>query len=200
MHSADPEAVVVGRVLQSESVGLTSNTGFLIHNGYFETYKQFRTAKRPISTTKYYLGQVGLQGWVFSAIDLVLYKTNFAAITRLAVLRGLAALAFAGVLSIWVYLLAAEFGMPAALGTGLMAFYSPWLASFADNLYWVPVTWFIPAVLTWYWTVYRPDLFANSEKRFTCCMALPLLPGRFAASNILRQLPEQVRRFSCTAS
>jgi hypothetical protein len=175
VHSSDPEAVVVGRLLQSESAGLTSSTGFLIHNGYAETYRQFRTAERPISMTQYYLGQVGLQGWLFSAIDVVLYKANVAAITRLAVLRGLSALAFAAVLSIWVYLLAAEFGMPAALGAGLMAFYSPWLASFGDNLYWVPVTWFIPAVLTWYWTVYQPDLFANSEKRFYLLHGLALV-------------------------
>jgi hypothetical protein len=166
VHSGDPESLVVGRLLKSESSGITSGTGFLVHNGYATTYPQFRTAERPVSVMDYYLGQVGLQGWVFSAIDIALYKVNVPAISRLQVLRGLAALALAAVLSIWIYFLAAEFGMPAALGAGLMAFYSSWLASFADNLYWVPVTWFIPAVLTWYWTVYRPDLFAASEKRF----------------------------------
>src|ERR1700727_1766761 len=64
VHSGDPESLVVGRLLKSESSGITSGTGFLVHNGYATTYPQFRTAERPVSVMDYYLGQVGLQGWV----------------------------------------------------------------------------------------------------------------------------------------
>ncbi|MBR0814676.1 hypothetical protein JQ544_24320 [Bradyrhizobium diazoefficiens] len=165
-HGADPESLVVGRLLQSESSGLTSNTGFLIHHGYTDTYKEFRTGRRPIQMTQTYKGQVGLQGWILSAIDLAMYKAGITAPLRLTLLRVLAAMALAGTLCVWIYLIAMEFGAGAGLTAGLMILFSPWLTVFADNLYWVPVTWFIPVVLTWYWTVYRPDLLLTSPQTF----------------------------------
>lgn len=165
-HEADPESLVAGRLLESESNGLTSKTGFLIHHGYADTYREFRTGQRPISMTQTYEGQAGLQGWILSAVDLVMYKAGVAAPLRLTLLRVLAAMALAGTLAVWIYLIAMEFGAGAGLTAGLMALYSPWLTVFADNLYWVPVTWFIPVVLTWYWTVYRPDLYLTFPRTF----------------------------------
>ncbi|WP_128959602.1 hypothetical protein [Bradyrhizobium guangzhouense] len=165
-HGADPESLVVGRLIESESNGLTGNTGFLIHRGYSETYRDFRTGQRPIAMTQTYTGQVGLQGWILSAIDLPMYKAGIAAPVRLVLLRSLAAMALAAILCIWVYLIALEFGAGAGLTAGFMILYSPWLTVFADNLYWVPCTWFLPVVLAWYWTIYRPDLFAASPMRF----------------------------------
>ena len=165
-HGADPESLVVGRLLESESNGLTSATGFLIHHGYTNTYKEFRTGDRPISMTDIYAGQVGLQGWILSAIDLVMYKAGISATARLTLLRGLAALALAGTLAFWTYLIAMEFGAGAGVTAGLMVLYSPWITVFADNLYWVPATWFFPVVLTWYWTVYRPEFFLTYPRTF----------------------------------
>lgn len=163
-HGADSEPLVVGRLLESESNGLASHTGFLIHNG-LETFKEFRTGERPRSMTRTYFGTAGLQGWVLSAIDLLMYRAKIAAPARLTILHGLVAIALAGVLSFWLYLLSAEFGAAAALVTGVMILYSPWLAIFSDNLYWVPATWFVPAILTWYCAVYRPELLLGSPRR-----------------------------------
>ena len=165
-HGADSEAVVVGRMLDTESNGFASNTGFLVHNGYVDTFAQFRTGPRPISVKDLYFGNAGLQGWVMSAVDLPLYAANVDGTTRLVIAHGLVAIALAAVLSLWIYFLAVEFGPAAALAAGLTTFYSSWLTSFADNLYWVPVTWFVPAVLTWYWAVYRPGGMARGSGLF----------------------------------
>lgn len=165
-HGADPEALVVGRLLETKSYGLASNTGFLIHNGYVDTFRQFRAGGRPIRMTEPYLGNAGLQGWVLSGIDLLMYNAQVGAVARLASLRAMVAVALAAVLALWIYLFALEFGPVAALLSGLVTLYSPWLAVFADNLYWVPVTWFLPAVLTWYWAVSQAEALRWSSDRF----------------------------------
>lgn len=87
-----------------------------------------------------YPSQVGVQGWFFSLAHRV------SGLSDVEALNSLNALLMSGVIALLSVLYFKIYG--AAFGTIFFATMvgSPWIFLFARNLYWVPFTWFLPAV------------------------------------------------------
>lgn len=91
-----------------------------------------------------YLSQFGLQGMVFSE----LYRDLGGNLHRL---YGLNSLAFALTIVALAFLYGRIFPKTFTVLFFLTIVLSPWITSFARNLYWVPFSWFLPAVLAAAW-------------------------------------------------
>ncbi len=86
-----------------------------------------------------YVSQYGIQGAIFSKI-----YNNF--IPKINVLYYINSLAFAITISTLVLLYRKTISVDFAVIFFLTIILSPWIVSFARNLYWIPFTWFLPAV------------------------------------------------------
>lgn len=98
---------------------------------------------------KDYTSQVGLQGYIYQTLSRILCTGR--GVSSLLSLRTVltavcAALTAASVMAI-VYLAGRKYNGILAAAFYLTFLLSPWVADFAQNLYWVEFTWFVPVIL-----------------------------------------------------
>lgn len=144
----DSEALVVGGVVADE-LGIDKNAwglGFIGMNGAFQypdnimdSYQAFSRKENALNAIYIpYRSQIGGQGFFYSALQ----KTfSFNSISRLQYFPS-AFLAF--LVIAFYYLHRRIYGARYALIFSLALVLSPWIVSFARNLYWSPFLWLLP--------------------------------------------------------
>ena len=151
------EETVIGRLTRSAADGFTSENADLGTNapgvkdmGRESYYEQKRYFEDPHLVNSLHLqwlpysSQFGLQGIVFSAIDLI---NPLPRKWRIAFYHLLASLFCAGVL-VWIAdLLRQRFGWPAFFGFLVPVALEPMFPALAPNLYWVVGTLFVPMAI-----------------------------------------------------
>lgn len=151
----DSEALVIGKIIHDTYDRTEKITGNLysvdfentsIHSNaeihIKEVYNYLKnSSETKISSFNTYSSQFGLQGIFYS---LLWNKLGLS----LNILHLLTAFLTAFVLTIISYqfsrIISASFG----ICFFVVCLLSPWLTSFARNLYWVPFTWFLPAIIS----------------------------------------------------
>lgn len=160
LHTADRDSfgsfdrfsqgLVIGNIVAHDAgvADPTWNLGFVTVNGdpeqsdnIWNTYKQAVASHQPVLVTQVaYRSQYGIQGVAFRAIHDEL------GIDSLKGLQFFNVAAFALVVTALTFLFARTYDWRFGIAFFLVMIGSPWVVSFARNLYWVPFTWFLPAV------------------------------------------------------
>jgi len=109
----------------------------LIHDLYQE--------KNRLGDFSLYRSQYGLQTRVFGSMAKLGYGD-------IRILKGLSALLMSFVVGILFWLVCRDFSPASAVVFSLALIFSPWVIVFAKNLYWVPVTWFLPLAVSMYFS------------------------------------------------
>lgn len=160
LHSADSrffeafdrfsQGLVVGNIV-AHDVGIadqTWNLGFVAVNGDQErseniwaTYQQaVRNGALKSVVQAPYISQYGIQGVAFQALQQMFGITDF------AVLQLFNSILFSLVITALAFLFGRAYDWRFGVVFFLVTIGSPWIVAFARNLYWVPFTWFLPAV------------------------------------------------------
>jgi hypothetical protein len=154
-YDTTSDGVVIGRLARAAADGFTSGNADLGVNGEpmgsvggYELFQnQVRAYEDPKSINTLdlrwwpYASQFGLQGIIFSAIDLI---NPLPRPWRLSFFHFLAALFCAGTL-VWIAeILRRRFGLAAFCGFLIPLVLEPMLSALAPSLYWVAGTWFLP--------------------------------------------------------
>lgn len=126
----DSEALVIGKMYQMSHKSNNNKYGL-------QYIFQKIDNKKIIYITKDYKSQVGLQGFIFS-------KLNVNMNIPINVLNGLCALFTSIVIVCICFLLYKKYDAVFATVFYIVFLLSPWIVNFARNLYWVPFTWFLP--------------------------------------------------------
>lgn len=144
------QALVVGNIVAHDA-GIADkvwNLGFVTVNGdgelsdnIWNTYKTFVQNNEKVSVTQsIYASQYGIQGVGFLKLH------NMLGINSLKGLQIFNSLAMAFVVTALAFLFTRAYDWRLGVIFFLVMLSSPWVVSFARNLYWVPFTWFLPAV------------------------------------------------------
>lgn len=144
------QGLVVGNIVAHDA-GIADpiwNLGFVTVNGDQErseniwaTYQQ--TVKNDALKSvvqKPYISQYGVQGVAFLALHRIFSITDF------VVLQLFNSVLFSLVITALAFLFSRIYDWRFGVVFFLVCIGSPWLVAFARNLYWVPFTWFLPAV------------------------------------------------------
>ncbi len=148
----DSETLVLGKILADRYRINTDNFGL----GFFTLGKYEYTTEKVLQSYslfslntysrdfnfKRYTSQYGLQGHFFSLL------TNRLGIDTVNTLRFINILIFSIVLSILIILISKTYGFLLGSVFTIVFVSSPWITAFAGNLYWVPFTWFLPALFS----------------------------------------------------
>lgn len=151
----DSESLVIGKLIHDKYVRSDKNTGNLYgvvfkdssNNPnpeiYFDNVYNYlkNSSNSKISSYNTYSSQFGLQGIFYS---LLFNKLGLC----LNILHLLTAFLTAFVLTIISYQLSRIVSVFFGICFFTVCFLSPWLTNFARNLYWIPFTWFLPAVIS----------------------------------------------------
>lgn len=157
-HQFDSEALVIGRLGETQLNGLSS------YEGRLGTYKLDQQRKGLYTNEDYvyehefengvyrpYNSQIGFQGILFSWLDQGLRGVStLDAMERKNALHFIASLLTALTVSALLYFILIEFGLFVGVGAAVIALYSQWLIVFGRNLYWVMFFMFLPMVITFY--------------------------------------------------
>lgn len=128
--------------MDAEMLGSLSSAGVLLADGTLA----------PEEAASGYESQYGLQGKVFQKLSLLLKDASVIETAGMEqalsdcedVLRLLCALATAGALLLVCALILRKYGRLMAGIFYVVFLLSPWVVNFANNLYWVEFTWFLP--------------------------------------------------------
>ncbi len=128
--------------MDAEKLGSLSGTSILLSDG----------TPAPEEAASPYESQYGLQGKVFQKLSLLLKDASVIETAGMEqalsdcydVLRLLCALATAGTLLLVCALILRKYGRLMAGIFYVVFLLSPWVVNFANNLYWVEFTWFLP--------------------------------------------------------
>lgn len=144
------QGLVVGNIVAHDAgvADATWNLGFVTVNGdpeqsdnIWNTYKQLVESNVPVSVTQsLYESQYGIQGVIFLALH------NVFGIDSLEGLQLFNTVAFALTITALAFLFIRTYDLRFGAIFYFVMIGSPWVVSFARNLYWVPFTWFLPAV------------------------------------------------------
>lgn len=158
-HQLDSEALVIGRLVETERHGMNSYQGRLgvyelsqkrppgyVTNEDFLYYGESRQGEfRP------YDSQIGGQGVFFSAIDQALRAvTEMGGEERVHTLHLVASLLTATLIAALLYILFIEFGLFVCVVTAVVTLYFQWLIVFGKNLYWAMFLIYAPVVMSFY--------------------------------------------------
>ena len=105
-----------------------------------------------------YKSQYALQLHLFHYLEIFGYK-------NINTFHGITALLMSSVVGIFFYLLSRYFSITSALIFSATLILSPWIVVFARNLYWVPATWFVPMIISMYYS--RSNFASKSFKTVT---------------------------------
>ncbi|MFJ5446433.1 hypothetical protein ACIKP9_09355 [Methylobacillus methanolivorans] len=144
----DSEALVVGGIVADE-LGIEKNAwglGFIGMNGEFQypnnimdSYEAFSNKEKALNAIySPYVSQVGGLGVFYSTLQKVF---SFKSISRL---QYFPSAIFAFLVVAFYYLHRRIYGARYALIFSLVLVLSPWVVSFARNLYWSPFMWLLP--------------------------------------------------------
>lgn len=177
-HQRDSESLVVARLIEKSDAGIDANGGYLVHFGTLETqidlsYGHYLGDLGPVISNQFrpYTGQVGLQGYGFGAIEILLRAYDVPPRNRISFYKAVTASMLALIMSSLIMIMRRQMGLAAATAAFVVILFSPWLTVFARNLYWVPFTWFLPMLVAWI-------LFDPRDNRFNqgvICLALAVI-------------------------
>ncbi len=159
----DSEALVIGKIFSEKyGVPMATNLGFIrrsqdqsssdfyagvLSSDSFEHVMERESVIPGEFVTAGYVSQVGLQGKIFT----FLFNTLNLKSIKIFYIFNAVALSLALLLIAWEYEnIVPRLGMCFAVAT----IFSPWVVSFARNLYWVPFTWYLPALFSLYYYKY----------------------------------------------
>jgi hypothetical protein len=156
VYDSTSEQVVMGRMARSAADGLTSENADLGVNYFpsrdrsedYETQRRFYDHPELIHTERPdwgpYPSQFGLQGIIFSMLDLV---NPLPRKFRVGFYHLLAAL-FAASMLVWIAeILRRRFGWPAFFGFLIPPMLEPMFSALAPNLYWLVGLWYVPMAI-----------------------------------------------------
>jgi len=151
-YQSDSEALVIGRLVKSGNDGLFSSEARMgrymgldgdfnlnqtklfigeIEGGYYEEYNS----------------QVGMQGILWSQVDIAFRKIGVEPALRLAIYRGITSLLFALVLATIIVILYFDIGVEASCFLLFTIMLSKWQVYMGNNLYWMVFTMFMPMLV-----------------------------------------------------
>ena len=119
-----------------------------IYQSYFSSTKLNQRADP-------YLSSAGLQAVIYGLADSYMKFLGFEPKQRLKYMRRLTALALAITLSVFVMLIAAEFGVVGAGIAFAAIFYSKYLTLYGSNIFLMLFFWFLPMLWCWRYYVLR---------------------------------------------
>ncbi|MDR3272305.1 MAG: hypothetical protein LBT29_02315 [Flavobacteriaceae bacterium] len=149
------ESLVIGRLLESEKTGILSYGGFtgrlvpddspafLESNNSINQYQLFLNDKKSFSDYRYitYNSQSGGQALLYSSIDKI---SPFSNEINLNIFRGINAILSAFVFLLFLSWCSRNYSFFNTFLTGLLLFLSPWIATFAHNLWWALWAFYLP--------------------------------------------------------
>ncbi len=142
-YQFDSENLVLSKIYQDKFLdnGKYGLTIISSKNGNFVDIKPYLLTNNQIKDYKIsdYASQVGLQGYIFS---FLYNKLNIS----IDILNFLCCLLLAIVFIIFCYNIKKKYNIILATIFYITFLLSPWIVSFAKNLYWVEFTWFLPAL------------------------------------------------------
>lgn len=146
---SDSEGLIVGRLVKSNNDGILSSQARL--GRYYEidgdeNANQTKLYSGEIKGGKYgeYNSQFGLQGIIFSQLDIFLSNFEIQAENKIKLFHALMSLLLALVITSIISILYSDIGFEASLLLFLSILLSKWPVYMAKNLYWMLVFMFIP--------------------------------------------------------
>jgi hypothetical protein len=140
------EILVLGKII-ADNHGIDRqgwNLGFALINGEINPDDNYKEIDQGATNSDHdfspYRSQFGVQGALFSKIYRVLEKPN------VKTLHAINAGIFAIIVTALTFLYARIYDRRFAAIFFITSVTSPWVVAFAKDLYWVPFTWFLPAV------------------------------------------------------
>lgn len=149
----DSQSLVVGRLIESDRSGISSNYGLLGRelNEDGSIISIYDNDSYVLNKFETYTSQVGLQGVVFGIVNEMLSSAGMSsAPLRFEVLQILTSFSLAVVLSLLLLIFSRRFGFLSVTVALFFLVFSQWLVVMARNLYWVPFTMFLPLLFTTY--------------------------------------------------
>lgn len=144
-------------VMAAEHLGNYTNiyvTGDIINWNLIDPSAEIKLSGEPFNskliTLIPYASQYGIQGIIFSKI-----YNNFS--PSINTLNYINSLLFSLTMSALVFIYRKIISTQFAIIFFISIIFSPWLVSYARNLYWVPFTWFLPAVFSGYYFFAKTD-------------------------------------------
>ena len=135
---------------------------YYFYTKIFENYFSSEV-KHKITSVQYFVN-FGLQGWIFSFIDVGLKFFGLEPHSRYKYMKRLLALTLALTLSAMVFFLAIEFGRTAGVLAFISIFISPIFIFFSKSLYWIFPLFLLPFLWCWYFYVrHAPPLNIRSR-------------------------------------
>lgn len=150
---SDSEGLIVGRLVKSHNDGVFSSQGRL--GRYYEldgdmNANQTKLLSGVIEGGQYreYSSQLGLQGMIFSRLDIYLSTFNIKSENRIKLYHAIMSLLLALVIALIIYMLYSDIGLEASLVIFLSILLSKWPVYMAKNIYWMLVFMFLPFFIT----------------------------------------------------
>lgn len=150
---SDSEGLIVGRLVKSHNDGVLSSQGRL--GRYYEldgdmNANQTKLLLGALEGGEYgeYNSQVGLQGIIFSQLDIYLSDIKIKPENRIKLYHALMSLLLALVIVLIIRLLYSDIGFEASLVIFLSILLSKWPVYMAKNFYWMLVFMFLPFFVT----------------------------------------------------
>ena len=141
-HERFSEALVLGRMIETQNNGYMSHGGFLGRHkieGFINfQYEAFLNNKFPDSGFRPYRQSFGLQGYFYASIDSVLRFVGLeSGATRLYLNKLVTSSLFAALLVLFVYFIKHNFGYLSAITFVFLVATSQWVVVHSNNLYWM---------------------------------------------------------------
>lgn len=172
-HQRDSEALIIGRLIPKiddalfpggTMMNITPGTHQDRHHvdATYDLYLNDKSENRSVFSL--YNGQFGLQSHVIYALHKLLKILNFENKSIYAIIQFASSLLLAMILSLILILFKRHFELLSSAIVCAIIVTSPWLTVFARNLYWVPFTWFLPILASWWFYVEKKE-FSEINKR-----------------------------------
>lgn len=158
-HQLDSEALVIGRLVETERNGMSSYQGRLgTHSLTIERPPEYITNEGFLYYNEGarghfwpYDSQIGLQGIFFSSIDQLLHSiTDMSGEERRQALHFVASLLTAIFIAMLLYVIFIEFGLFVCIVTAAISLYFQWMVVFGKNLYWAMFLIYAPGAISFY--------------------------------------------------
>lgn len=151
-YQSDSEALVIGRLVKSRNDGLLSSEARMgrymgLDGDYNLNQTKLFIGELEGGNYEEYNSQIGMQGILWSQVDIVFRKIGVEPALRLAIYRGMTSLLFALVLSTIIVILYCDIGIEAS---GFLLFtivFSKWQVYMGNNLYWMVFMMFSPMLV-----------------------------------------------------
>ena len=191
----DSEALVLGAIV-ADDFGLDkkgSHLGFIAKEGVFkypgnvlDSYTVFTDdAKNAKPTFAPYISQYGLQGRIFSKVH------RFFGLNKLSQLQSINSILLAIIVISLFILYRRIYDNLFAVIFLITLISSPWIVSFARNLYWMPFLWFLPAL-------FAAMLYLKKGAGFRSLLLLGIVAAVFIKSLAGYEYLSSITLFACS--